>query len=125
MVKGNTMAKVAKKTTVAAENTGKIIQILGAVVDVAFDLNHVPEIYSALKVPEAALTLEVQQQIGDGVVRTIAMGSTDGLKRNLVVENTGNPITVPVGKKTLGRKTNSGKQPRRAVIRLMGGHCQD
>ncbi len=82
---------------------GTIVEIIGAVVDVEFPRDAVPKVYDALKVEEAGLTLEVQQQIGDGVVRTIAMGSTDGLKRGLSVTNTGQPITVPVGKGTLGR----------------------
>ena len=82
---------------------GKIIQIMGAVVDVEFPRSSIPKIYDALKVQEANLTLEVQQQLGDGVVRTIAMGVSEGLQRGLSVSNTGAPITVPVGKKTLGR----------------------
>ena len=81
---------------------GKINQVIGAVVDVEFE-SEVPKIYDALVVPERDLTLEVQQQLGDGVVRTIAMGSSDGLKRGMVTENTKAPISVPVGKKTLGR----------------------
>ncbi|HED16541.1 MAG TPA: F0F1 ATP synthase subunit beta [Gammaproteobacteria bacterium] len=84
-------------------SSGKIIQIIGAVVDVEFDRDNMPKIYDALFVDEEGLTLEVQQQLGDGVVRTIAMGSTDGLKRDLDVANTGAPIHVPVGEKTLGR----------------------
>ena len=82
---------------------GKIVQIIGAVVDVEFPRNAIPRVYDALKLVDTDLTLEVQQQLGDGIVRTIAMGSTDGLKRGLVVNNTGAPITVPVGKATLGR----------------------
>lgn len=84
-------------------SSGKIVQIIGAVVDVEFPRNSMPKIYEALTVNDVNLTLEVQQQLGDGVVRTIAMGSTDGLKRELTVSNTGAPISVPVGKKTLGR----------------------
>ncbi len=84
-------------------NQGKIVQIIGAVVDVEFPRTTIPRVYDALKLVDADLTLEVQQQLGDGVVRTIAMGSTDGLKRGLAVQNTGAPITVPVGKATLGR----------------------
>ncbi len=84
-------------------SSGKIVQIIGAVVDVEFPRDSVPKIYDALIVDENNLTLEVQQQIGDGVVRTIAMGTTDGLKRGLATNNTGMPIQVPVGKKTLGR----------------------
>ena len=82
---------------------GKIVQIIGAVVDVEFPRAEVPKVYDALKVDNTAITLEVQQQLGDGVVRTIALGSTDGLKRNLVATNTGRAISVPVGAGTLGR----------------------
>lgn len=82
---------------------GKIVQIIGPVVDVAFARDEMPKVYDALKMTEPALTLEVQQQLGDGVVRAIAMGSTDGLRRGMIVNNTGKPISVPVGKATLGR----------------------
>ncbi len=82
---------------------GKIVQIIGAVVDVEFPRESVPKVYDALKVENTEITLEVQQQLGDGVVRTIASGSTDGLKRNLVAVNTGRGISVPVGAGTLGR----------------------
>ena len=82
---------------------GKIVQIIGAVVDVEFPRAEVPKVYDALRVDNTAITLEVQQQLGDGVVRTIALGSTDGLKRNLVATNTGRAISVPVGAGTLGR----------------------
>ncbi|KFN46486.1 F0F1 ATP synthase subunit beta [Arenimonas metalli] len=82
---------------------GKIVQIIGAVVDVEFPRADVPKVYDALKVDGTEITLEVQQQLGDGIVRTIALGSTDGLKRNLVARNTGAAISVPVGKETLGR----------------------
>ncbi|MBN8480930.1 MAG: F0F1 ATP synthase subunit beta [Xanthomonadales bacterium] len=82
---------------------GKVVQIIGAVVDVEFPRDSVPKVYDALKIEGMAITLEVQQQLGDGVVRTIALGSTDGLKRGLVVANTGEGIKVPVGKATLGR----------------------
>jgi len=82
---------------------GKIVQIIGAVVDVEFARNEVPKVYDALKVENTAITLEVQQQLGDGVVRTIALGSTDGLKRNLIAVNTDKAISVPVGAGTLGR----------------------
>ncbi|MGD8796339.1 MAG: F0F1 ATP synthase subunit beta [Thiohalophilus sp.] len=84
-------------------SSGKIVQIIGAVIDVEFPRDHMPKVYDALTVEETGLTLEVQQQLGDGVVRTIAMGSTDGLKRETAVANTGAPISVPVGRKTLGR----------------------
>lgn len=87
-------------------NSGKIVEIIGAVIDVEFPHDAVPKIYDALIVGDANLTLEVQQQLGDGIVRSIAMGPTDGLKRGLNVENTGNPISVPVGKSTLGRVMN-------------------
>ena len=82
---------------------GKVVQIIGAVVDVEFPRESVPKVYDALKVKNTNITLEVQQQLGDGIVRTIALGSTDGLKRGLVAENTGEGITVPVGEATLGR----------------------
>ncbi|ODN68240.1 MULTISPECIES: F0F1 ATP synthase subunit beta [Methylophaga] len=84
-------------------SSGKIVQIIGAVVDVEFPRDSLPKVYDALMVEEVGLTLEVQQQLGDGVVRTIAMGTTDGLKRSLAVSNTGKAISVPVGQKTLGR----------------------
>ncbi len=84
-------------------SAGNIVEIIGAVVDVEFPRDSVPKVYDALKIPSKNLTLEVQQQLGDGVVRTIAMGSTDGVRRGLEVLNTGAPIMVPVGEKTLGR----------------------
>ena len=84
-------------------SSGKIVQIIGAVVDVEFPRDSLPKVYDALTVDEVGLTLEVQQQLGDGVVRAIAMGTTDGLKRDLAVSNTGKAISVPVGQKTLGR----------------------
>ena len=84
-------------------SSGKIVQIIGAVIDVEFPRDSVPKVYDALKVEGGEITLEVQQQLGDGIVRTIAMGSTEGLKRGLVAENTNEPIKVPVGTETLGR----------------------
>ena len=84
-------------------SSGRIIQIIGAVIDVEFERNSVPKIYDALQVDSTETTLEVQQQLGDGVVRTIAMGSTEGLKRGLNVTSTNAPISVPVGPATLGR----------------------
>ncbi len=84
-------------------SNGKVVQVIGAVVDVEFPRDSIPNVYDALKLPEQDLTLEVQQQLGDGVVRTIAMGASEGLKRGLPVTNTGAPISVPVGPKTLGR----------------------
>jgi F-type H+/Na+-transporting ATPase subunit beta len=84
-------------------STGKIVQIIGAVIDVQFPREHIPSVYEALKLEDVDLTLEVQQQLGDGVVRTIAMGVSEGLKRGLTVKATGAPISVPVGKATLGR----------------------
>jgi F-type H+-transporting ATPase subunit beta len=84
-------------------NAGKVAQIIGAVIDIEFPRDAVPEIYDALKIPETGLTLEVQQQIGDGMVRAIGLGRTDGLRRGALVENTGAPVNVPVGKQTLGR----------------------
>ncbi len=88
--------------------TGKIVQIIGAVVDVEFAQGEVPKVYDALNVIDSTerLVLEVQQQTGGGIVRTIAMGSSDGLRRGLVVESTNAPIQVPVGIKTLGRIMN-------------------
>lgn len=82
---------------------GKIVQCIGAVIDVEFPRDAMPSVYDALVLPGTELTLEVQQQLGDGVVRTIALGSSDGLRRGLNVQNTGKPISVPVGPKTLGR----------------------
>jgi F-type H+-transporting ATPase subunit beta len=85
-------------------STGNIVEVIGAVVDVEFPRDSVPKVYDALNVTDANnLTLEVQQQLGDGVVRTIAMGASEGLRRGLKVTNTGSPIQVPVGQKTLGR----------------------
>ncbi len=84
-------------------SSGKIVQIIGAVVDVEFPKDSMPKVYDALKVDDVDLTLEVQQQLGDGIVRSIAMGSTDGLQRGRAVSNTGAPISVPVGVETLGR----------------------
>ncbi|HEX2492273.1 MAG TPA: F0F1 ATP synthase subunit beta [Steroidobacter sp.] len=83
--------------------TGKIVQIIGAVIDVEFPREQIPKVYEALKLEDVDLTLEVQQQLGDGVVRTIAMGVSEGLRRGLTVKATGAPISVPVGKATLGR----------------------
>jgi len=87
-------------------STGNVVEIIGAVVDVEFPRNGVPKIYDALKIDGVQITLEVQAQLGDGVVRTIAMGTTDGLKRGMKVSNTGSPIKAPVGQKTLGRIMN-------------------
>ena len=84
-------------------STGTIVQVIGAVVDVEFPRDAIPSVYDALILKDRDLTLEVQQQLGDGVVRAIAMGSSEGLKRGLTVDNTAAPITVPVGEKTLGR----------------------
>ena len=84
-------------------SSGRIVQIIGAVIDVEFPHDAVPKVYDALKVQSVETTLEVQQQLGDGVVRCIAMGATEGLKRGLDVNNTGAAISVPVGLKTLGR----------------------
>jgi len=92
-------------------SSGRIVQIIGAVIDVEFPRDSVPRVYDALKVDATSTTLEVQQQLGDGVVRTIAMGSTDGLRRGLTVANSGGPISVPVGKGTLGRIMNVLGQP--------------
>ncbi|MFK8041534.1 F0F1 ATP synthase subunit beta [Congregibacter sp.] len=84
-------------------SSGRVVQIIGAVIDVEFPRDAVPQVYDALKITEKDITLEVQQQLGDGVVRTIAMGSSEGLSRGLDVANTGAPIAVPVGGETLGR----------------------
>ncbi|HDZ58353.1 MAG TPA: F0F1 ATP synthase subunit beta [Pseudomonas xinjiangensis] len=84
-------------------SSGRIVQIIGAVIDVEFSREDVPNVYEALFVDEKGLTLEVQQQLGDGIVRTIAMGTTEGVKRGLAVSSTGAAISVPVGIKTLGR----------------------
>ncbi len=84
-------------------STGQVVQVIGAVVDAEFPRDQLPKVYDALKAEEFDLTLEVQQQLGDGVVRCIAMGSSEGLRRGVKVANTGAPISVPVGKGTLGR----------------------
>ena len=86
--------------------SGRIVQIIGVVIDVEFPRDSVPKVYDALKVSDVETILEVQQQLGDGVVRTIAMGSTEGLKRGMDVTSTGAAISVPVGKETLGRIMN-------------------
>ena len=83
-----------------AQAQGKIVQCIGAVVDVEFPRDQMPKVYDALKLEGSALTLEVQQQLGDGIVRTIALGSSDGLRRGLMVTNTGAAITVPDRKST-------------------------
>ncbi|MBO6557534.1 MAG: F0F1 ATP synthase subunit beta [Pseudomonadales bacterium] len=83
--------------------SGKIVSVIGAVIDVEFPREEVPQVYDALKIDESGVTLEVQQQLGDGVVRTIAMGSSEGIARGLGVSNTNAPISVPVGEATLGR----------------------
>jgi len=107
---------------------GKIVQCIGAVVDVEFSRDMMPKVYDALRVKvdvtsvaEKDLTLEVQQQIGDGVVRTIAMGSTDGLRRGMSVENSGTQITVPVGAGTLGRIMDVLGRPIDGVGDIPGG----
>jgi F-type H+-transporting ATPase subunit beta len=84
-------------------SSGKVVQVIGAVVDVEFPRDSVPKVYDALTITDRGLTLEVQQQLGDGVVRAIAMGSSEGVSRGLAVDNTGAPISVPVGTETLGR----------------------
>ncbi|HTF97422.1 F0F1 ATP synthase subunit beta [Cellvibrio sp. pealriver] len=84
-------------------SSGRIVQIIGAVIDVEFPRDAVPKVYDALVITDGNLTLEVQQQLGDGVVRTIALGSSEGLRRGLTVTNTNEPIKVPVGTETLGR----------------------
>ena len=84
-------------------SSGRIVQIIGAVIDVEFARDSVPSVFDALTVDDTEITLEVQQQLGDGIVRTIALGSTEGLKRGLGVDDTGAPVSVPVGTETLGR----------------------
>jgi len=84
-------------------STGNVVEIIGAVIDVEFPRDAIPKIYDALKLDETGLTMEVQGQLGDGVVRAIAMGATEGLRRGMEVKNTGEAIRVPVGQKTLGR----------------------
>ncbi|HET9679727.1 MAG TPA: F0F1 ATP synthase subunit beta [Gammaproteobacteria bacterium] len=93
-------------------SSGKIVQIIGAVVDVEFPRDAIPKVYDALVVESESLVLEVQQQLGDGVVRTIAMGASEGLGRGLDVKNTEKPISVPVGKGTLGRIMNVLGEPQ-------------
>ena len=107
--------------------TGKIVQIIGAVVDVEFPQGEVPSVYDALNVVDSKerLVLEVQQQLGGGVIRAIVMGSSDGLRRGLVVENTGAPISVPVGDATLGRMFNVIVEPidgKNGVASSVTGH---
>ena len=97
------MAQAQANSPTNARVQGKIVQCIGAVVDVEFPRDKMPRVYDALKMEGTALTLEVQQQLGDGIVRTIALGSSDGLRRGNMVYNTDQPITVPVGKATLGR----------------------
>ena len=87
-------------------SAGNIVQVIGAVVDAEFPRDSLPKVYDALKIDDSGLTLEVQQQLGDGIVRCIAMGSSEGLRRGLTVKNTGAPISVPVGTETLGRIMN-------------------
>ena len=84
-------------------STGLVTQIIGAVIDVEFDKDNIPKVYEALVIDKSKTTLEVQQQLGDGVVRSIAMGATEGLKRDMTVSRTNSPISVPVGPETLGR----------------------
>ncbi len=93
-------------------SSGKIVQVIGAVVDVEFPREAIPNVYDALVLEDGSLTLEVQQQLGDGVVRTIAMGSSEGLARGIGVNNTGKKISVPVGKATLGRIMNVLGEPQ-------------
>ena len=91
---------------------GKIVQCIGAVVDVEFPRNSMPRVYDALKLEGSALTLEVQQQLGDGVVRTIALGSSEGIRRGLLVTNTGAAISVPVGASTWARPREAERNER-------------
>src|SRR6202453_2602820 len=87
----------------SSSGSGKIVQIIGAVIDVELPRDQIPKVYDALKLDDVDLTLEVQQQLGDGIVRTIAMGPSEGLRRGLTVSGTGAGIPVPVGAGTLGR----------------------
>jgi len=87
-------------------STGNVVEIIGAVIDVEFPRDSIPKVYDALKLDETGLTMEVQAQLGDGVVRAIAMGPSEGLRRGMEVRNTGDAIRVPVGQKTLGRIMN-------------------
>jgi F-type H+-transporting ATPase subunit beta len=93
-------------------SNGKIVQVIGAVVDVEFPRESIPNVYDALVLEDGSLTLEVQQQLGDGVVRAIAMGASEGLSRGVAVSNTGRKISVPVGKGTLGRIMNVLGEPQ-------------
>ena len=105
--------------------TGKIVQVIGAVVDVEFPQDAVPRVYDALEVQNGneRLVLEVQQQLGGGIVRTIAMGSSDGLRRGLDVKDLEHPIEVPVGKATLGRIMNVlGEPVKKSVGRFTAQH---
>jgi len=97
------MSAIAATPPSTATGKGTIVQVIGAVVDVEFPRDSIPKVYDALKLDDRDLTLEVQQQLGDGIVRCIAMGSSEGLRRGLAVTNTGEPISVPVGTATLGR----------------------
>ena len=95
---------ITKEESMSEQAEGKIVQIIGAVIDVEFAPDGMPRVYDALAVPDGGgLVLEVQQQLGDGLVRTIALGASEGLKRGISAFNTGSPISVPVGQKTLGR----------------------
>ena len=87
-------------------STGNVVEIIGAVIDVEFPRDSIPKVYDALKLGETGLTIEVQAQLGDGVVRAIALGQTEGLSRGMEVENTGDANRVPDGQKTLGRNMN-------------------
>lgn len=100
---------MAIKVNQSNKNSGKIVQIIGPVVDAEFSAGSLPDIYNALKI--GSLTLEVQQHLGENVVRSVALGPTDGLKRGQIVENTGAPISVPVGEETLGRIFNVVGEP--------------
>src|ERR1700744_5089265 len=99
----NQVSKGKAMTTATALVEGKIVQCIGAVIDVEFPRNAMPKIYDALTLEGTELTLEVQQQLGDGVVRTICLGAADGLRRGLTGKNLGHGIQVPVGTPTLGR----------------------
>src|SRR5690606_13549244 len=97
------MSAIAATQPSTATGKGTIVQVIGAVVDVEFPRDSIPKVYDALKLDDRNLTLEVQQQLGEGIGRCIAMGSSEGLRRGRSVTNTGEPISVPVGAATLGR----------------------
>ena len=101
------------------QTVGKIVQCIGAVVDVEFPRDQMPKVYDALKMTGSALTLEVQQQLGDGIVRTIALGSSDGLRRGTEVYNTGDTITVPSARRPLAASWTCWATPSTSAARSL------